>query len=158
MSTTAGDEVPTIIVATDGSEHAERAIRLAIGIVRDDAKVVVASAIGVPDLVDLQGTGFAGPVVTPEEVAEMREAATELADREIAQASGLFGDHPVEERIIDGDPGPALASLAEEIDAELIVVGSHGKGLVGRFLEGSTSRYLLDHAPCPVLVVPPEDR
>lgn len=156
MSTDAADQIPTIIVATDGSEHAVRAIRLAIDIVREDAKVIVASAIGVPDLVDLQGTGFAGPVVTVDEVAEMREAATEVADREIAEAAGLFGDHPVEQRIIDGDPGPALASLAEETGAELIVVGSHGKGIVGRFLEGSTSRYLLDHAPCPVLVVPPE--
>lgn len=150
--------VPTVLVATDGSDQAERAARIAAAVIHPDARIVVAVAMLGPDAVDLQGTGFAGPTVTPEEADQIRASATTEASAEAASAAHVFGAKPVVERVVEGEAGPAIAALAEEEGAGLIVVGSHGKGIVGRFLEGSVSRYLLDHAHCPVLVVPPPDR
>lgn len=53
----------------------------------------------------------------------------------------------------EGDPGEAIVSAAEAESVDLIVVGSHGRGPVGRFLVGSVSDFIVRHASCPVLVV-----
>lgn len=55
--------------------------------------------------------------------------------------------------IWQGDPGEAIVEAATAERADLIVVGSHGRSGVGRFLIGSVSDYVVRHAPCPVLVV-----
>jgi nucleotide-binding universal stress UspA family protein len=52
-----------------------------------------------------------------------------------------------------GDPGESIAAAAEAEAADLIIVGSHGRGRLGRLLLGSVSDYVARHAPCPVLVV-----
>ena len=53
-----------------------------------------------------------------------------------------------------GDAGATICAVAEREEAEVIVVGSHGRGLLGRIVHlGSVSEYVLRHAPCPVLVV-----
>jgi nucleotide-binding universal stress UspA family protein len=85
-----------------------------------------------------------------------RDAAATALDRALAEA---FGDAPpvgVEPRLVDGDAGDALVSEAK--DAELVVVGSRGRGNLKSALLGSVSSHVLHHAPCPVVVVkaPPE--
>lgn len=61
----------------------------------------------------------------------------------------------VSERVVPhGDPARRLASIAEEEDASMIVVGTHGCGPVADALVGSVSSRLAADAPCPVLVVP----
>jgi nucleotide-binding universal stress UspA family protein len=53
-------------------------------------------------------------------------------------------------------PAHEIADLAREADADLIVVGSRGHGLIAGLLLGSVTQRLLHVAPCPVLVVPAE--
>ena len=55
------------------------------------------------------------------------------------------------EKVVGGDPAAALVD--ESRGAELIVVGSHGRGGLGGILRGSVSHTLLHHAHCPVAVV-----
>jgi nucleotide-binding universal stress UspA family protein len=55
--------------------------------------------------------------------------------------------------IWEGDPGESIVEAARAEHADLIVVGSHGRGGVGRFLIGSVSDHVVRHAPCPVMVV-----
>jgi len=55
--------------------------------------------------------------------------------------------------IWEGEPGESIVAAAEAEHADLIVVGSHGRGAVGRFLIGSVSDHVVRNAPCPVLVV-----
>jgi nucleotide-binding universal stress UspA family protein len=55
--------------------------------------------------------------------------------------------------IWEGDPGEAIVDAATAEHADLIVVGSHGRSGVGRFLVGSVSDHVVRHAPCPVMVV-----
>ncbi len=57
----------------------------------------------------------------------------------------------------EGDPGDMIVEAAEAEHADLVVVGSHGRGAVGRFFLGSVSDHVVRHAPCPVLVVRPHE-
>jgi nucleotide-binding universal stress UspA family protein len=53
----------------------------------------------------------------------------------------------------EGDPGEAIIDAAQAEGADMIIVGSHGRGAVGRFLIGSVSDHVVRNASCPVLVV-----
>ncbi len=55
--------------------------------------------------------------------------------------------------IWEGSPGEAIVDVATSEEVDLVVVGSHGRGSVGRILIGSVSEHVVRHAPCPVLVV-----
>jgi nucleotide-binding universal stress UspA family protein len=55
--------------------------------------------------------------------------------------------------IWEGNPGEAIVDVATSEAVDLVVVGSHGRGSMGRILIGSVSDYVVRHAPCPVLVV-----
>jgi nucleotide-binding universal stress UspA family protein len=59
---------------------------------------------------------------------------------------------PVVRHLVDGPAGAALCLAAAE--AQLLVLGSHRRGLVGEALLGSVSHYCTRHAPCPVVIVP----
>jgi nucleotide-binding universal stress UspA family protein len=56
--------------------------------------------------------------------------------------------------VIKGDPGYSIINTAEEHHCDLIVMGSRGLGPVKRFLLGSVSHYVVNHAKCPVMIVP----
>jgi nucleotide-binding universal stress UspA family protein len=56
--------------------------------------------------------------------------------------------------LIEGEPAEKVAAEARRLGCGLIIVGAHNRGLLGKWLHGSTSRELLRDAPCPVLVVP----
>jgi nucleotide-binding universal stress UspA family protein len=66
---------------------------------------------------------------------------------------------PVDIGVVDflapGDPGDQIVKIAARWGAEVIVMGTHGAGRLGSFLVGSTVQSVLQHAPCPVLVVRP---
>ena len=53
----------------------------------------------------------------------------------------------------EGEPGEAIVAAAESENADMIVVGSHGRSGVSRFLIGSVSDYVVRHAHCPVMVI-----
>jgi nucleotide-binding universal stress UspA family protein len=78
------------------------------------------------------------------------ETATVVAE----QVTPITRRHPelaVEQRVIEGPPGPALASLAR--DAVLLVVGASGRAAFPGMLLGSVADYCVRHAECPVVVV-----
>jgi nucleotide-binding universal stress UspA family protein len=57
----------------------------------------------------------------------------------------------------EGDPAAALMQAAVDYDAELIIVGTHGRGALGRMALGSVATRLVTEARCPVLVARPKD-
>jgi nucleotide-binding universal stress UspA family protein len=60
---------------------------------------------------------------------------------------------PFEKRIEVGSPAHTICEVAREANADVIVLGSHGRTGLGRILIGSVSEHVVRHAPCPVLVV-----
>jgi len=55
----------------------------------------------------------------------------------------------------EGEPGPSIVEAAASEQVDLVIVGSHGRGAVKRFVLGSVSEYVVRRASCPVLVVRP---
>jgi nucleotide-binding universal stress UspA family protein len=142
-----------VLVATDGSEIAVHAARRGLDVLATARDVTLVCVLtSVPG--DEAG-GFEGPVETPEEME--REWEQERADAEAAldrTAAAVDPASTVERRVELGDPGAAVVAVAEEIGADVIVIGSHGRGLLGRIVHlGSVSDHVVHHAPCPVLVV-----
>jgi nucleotide-binding universal stress UspA family protein len=78
------------------------------------------------------------------------ETATVVAEQ-VTEVTRQQPDLAVEQRVVEGPPGPALASLAH--DATLLVVGARGRGVFPGMLLGSVADYCVRNAACPVVVV-----
>lgn len=144
-----------ILLATDGSPAAHGAAQMAMTLASDSGRTLV--AVTVFDVSSSTvGYGVLPAVPDWNDVLEEHEASVLDDVRDAASARGL----DVETEIRCGFPADEICRLAEEREAELIVIGSHGWGLTRRLLFGNVSYSVLHHAPCPVLVVrgPPERR
>jgi nucleotide-binding universal stress UspA family protein len=81
--------------------------------------------------------------------AAKRDAARLMADFR----ARLQADAHALAFISQGPPGPEIVKVAKEWQADLIVIGSHGRRGITRALVGSVAEVVMRHAPCPVLVV-----
>jgi len=103
--------------------------------------------------------GYGGRVsIFPDDQAlteQVREAAQAETDKVLA---ALDGPRPasVTVKAVHGFPVEELISAAR--DADLIVLGSRGVGGFTRLMMGSVAGQVVQHAPCPVTIIPPEDR
>jgi nucleotide-binding universal stress UspA family protein len=149
----------TIVVGTDGSPRAQRAVQRAAEMAqRFGARLHLVQAYkGVEQTVaDAMATGgMVTPTAEVEEAAE--EEAAELALGLEAQAA-LLRDRgvEVETHSVSGSPAPAILETAETVGADLIVVGNRGMTGAKRIL-GSVPNTLAHHADCAVLIVPTDD-
>ena len=138
-------QLETILLATDGSSASEGASDEAIDLaVQVEARLLVVSVLGASSRPSEAPADMAGQ-------ADSRDTLTTKAQGIVqrAKASGANATFLVWE----GEPGEAIVAAAESEKADLIVVGSHGRSGVSRFLIGSVSDYVVRHAPCPVMVV-----
>ncbi|MEV7808037.1 universal stress protein [Microbispora sp. NPDC088329] len=85
------------------------------------------------------------------DVEEMREAGQRVTREKPAELRRRYPEVPVREEIVYGHPVDALVRASR--GAGLLVVGSHGRGVLGSAMLGSVSRGVLHHAECPVAVV-----
>lgn len=151
------DSGVTVVVGTDGSSHSLHAAREGLALLAPPARVVVMTALPPSDEMLVTGTGFAGGVVTPQMYDEMTAARKAEGEEIVRRTAEVLPGLPVETLVAWGDPGEGLCTVAEELRAAAIVVGSRGLGGVKRFFLGSVSGYVVQHAPCPVVVVPTPD-
>jgi nucleotide-binding universal stress UspA family protein len=147
------EEVPhmkRIMVGCDGSDTARGALAWALDEARlHQAEVTVVHAWE-PTFVDSYPVTAAPSV--PAELEQAAEAV--LADAvDAADTSGLPG--PVERMLVKGSPAAAILRAADDLDADLIVMGTRGRGGFVGLLLGSVSRQVVSHADRPVVVVPP---
>lgn len=138
-------ELRRILLATDLSPTSTLATDWAFELARrNDAALLVVSVIDTRELL-IPGGGYVARV---DQVRDRREAvAQRLVTR--GQAVGV----PVTFLVWTGEPGESIveAAVAEAVD--VILVGAHNRGTLGRLLMGSVSDYVARHAPCPVLIV-----
>jgi len=138
-----------LLLATDLSEASSAATEEAFELAqRLGATLLVVSVID-PGSLLLPGGRFR---VRVDQVRENREVAAQaLVER------GREAGVTVSFLVWTGDPGDMIISAAEAEHADMIIVGSHGRGAVGRLFLGSVSEHVVRNAPCPVLVVRPKD-
>jgi nucleotide-binding universal stress UspA family protein len=84
---------------------------------------------------------------------EATEFLKEHVARRLAEPGMATTTLAVRMHVRVGTPADEIVALAKELDADLIVVGTHGRRGVRRLLLGSVARAILRHAGCPVLVV-----
>ena len=89
---------------------------------------------------------------------KLQEAAQEEGTHLLQELKAQGIAPAAEERVEPGSPVVKLIEIAESEQADLLVVGSRGHGALKSAVLGSVSRELAAHAPCPVVVVPPDAR
>ncbi len=132
-----------VVVGVDGSANGQRAMHVAARqAARTDRPLVVVHAVGLTELIH----GDHVPA---------NEHRPEIAREVIEWCSTLEGEcHEVESLVLDGSPVDVLLRAATDLDASLIVVGRRGTGGRPELRLGSTAHQVIEHAHCPVLVVP----
>ena len=138
-----------IVVGVDGSAHARQALRFALAeAALRGARVVVVGSWAIPPLA---ATGVGMIPAFDLLRAELGDSASEVLARELAEVPDAAAGVEVEQHVAQGDAAGVLVEAAA--GAELLVVGSRGRGGVTGTVLGSVSRACLHHAPCPVAVV-----
>ena len=141
--------IETILVATDGSPASSAASSEAIELaLRLGARLIVMNVVNVPELTSA-GAIFPGTLTGAREDAEA--IAREVVEG--ARRSGVSATYLTWE----GVPGEAIVAAADAEAADLVIVGTHGRSVIGRLLLGSVSEYVVRHARVPVMVVRPQE-
>jgi nucleotide-binding universal stress UspA family protein len=132
----------TVVVATDGSASAERAVTVALDLAaRFEATV---HALSVIDQGNIEGT--------PEDVREdLREALEATCTEAVAAVREEGGN--VETAVREGDPEDEIVAYARDIDADLVALGTRGRHGEHRFVLGSVAEAVVRTCPQPVLTV-----
>ena len=149
------ERVPTrIVVGVDGSAGSARALRWAL----DEAERWVSALVVVHSWYTPYPVAPWGVVVTPRDRDLFEKGGRELIGDmvDLAVADGASRPSSMTVMPIEDASGPALVHAST--DADLLVVGSRGRGGFAALLVGSTSLHCLHHANCPVVVVPPAAR
>jgi nucleotide-binding universal stress UspA family protein len=148
-----------ILVATDGSDASLAAAHEAARLLPDADEVQLMTVVTIVDEPWADAGGIEGPLGTPEEFDQVRDSANVQAMGRLAATARAFGPRPVVEQIVEReDAATAIVDHAAEIEADVLVIGSHGHGVLHRALLGSVTAQVVQHAPCPVLVVPTDEQ
>lgn len=134
-----------IVCGTDGSAAGQRALEWALEeAIRRSCKVRVVTAWAWDGGEDIAATS------SP---ADARSHAQQIQDVAVARALAATDNPPeVEKVLMRGAASEGLCTSA--LDAELMVLGSHGHSAVHDKLVGSTSQRVIHHASCPVVILP----
>jgi nucleotide-binding universal stress UspA family protein len=137
-----------IMLPVDFSEHCDRAAKHASWFARvSHGTIHLVHVIANP----------ADPLYEPQEVPNWvmvehsEKKARALLDKASQQC--LPADCPREYHILHGDPYEKLMEVANQIDPDLIVMSTHGRGGVAHLVIGSVTEKIVRHATCPVFII-----
>ena len=142
-----------ILVPIDFSEHSKRTVSYATRTaLRHNSTIFLLHVFQIPDY-----------VVTPyarrkQDCAEV-QSHVDAAEQEARESLEAFAEElskqgiKVQPYLRVGYPFDEIVLMAKHFNVDLIIIGSHGRGAITRLLLGSTAERVVEHAPCPVLVV-----
>jgi len=142
-------EYKTILTTTDFSDPALLGVRYAADLAAKlNCKLILAYVVEerLPALI---------LAASSEPIDAIIESHREHAEKSLSEyAEEHLSGTEVETVVLHGFPHAAIVELARARTVDLIVLGTHGHGFVGRMLMGSTTERVIHEAPCPVMVVP----
>ena len=140
-------DMNTILVAVDGSEQGLAALDTAVALAKDEGASLV--CVRVISVLDIAQHRNGHDPVPPDRVPRSEDDGILAGALAVASACGVEATA----ELLVGYPPRQITRLADDIGADLIVVGSRGLGRVKSVAVGSTSREVVAHAGRPVLVV-----
>lgn len=141
-----------VVVGVDGSEVSRRATEVAF----EEAQARGCELIAVHTWIDSQMQApVAGFSISDERWEAVEKEKSEFLENYLHEFAQAYPDVQVRKIITQDRPVRALTEAAE--GAQLLITGSHGRGGFKGMLLGSTSRALLQSAPCPMMVVRPSE-
>jgi nucleotide-binding universal stress UspA family protein len=149
-----------VLLATDGSANAQLAAATSVGLANFTGSELHVVYVGpeIGERFELSDTtSVLGPQIVigrpgPEERARIEQEVQDVLAEQVKEIEDLGGT-VTQSHLRMGRPDAEVVSLAEELGAGLIVVGSRGRAGVRRALMGSVSDSVVRHAHCPVMVV-----
>jgi nucleotide-binding universal stress UspA family protein len=145
-----------ILLATDGSKHSEKAIGILQNFaLTDSSEIQIVSVVetALPFALDIYGGSYTLPVAELRKVAE-QNALKVLENTKQRIFESLSPENVMlTTKVLFGSPESQIVESAEKMNADLIIVGSHGYNSWERLLLGSVSDSVAHHATCSVLIV-----
>ena len=135
-----------IVWASDGSEHADRALEYAKGLAEASSAKLIATHVR--EITVGRAAGYPVQLDEGEVEGKIHGQTAALKD------AGIDAEYD-QPGAVAGGAAHAIADLAAARSADLIVVGTRGQGPVAGLLLGSVTQRLLHVAGCPVLAIPP---
>ncbi|XP_021645838.2 uncharacterized protein LOC110639273 isoform X2 [Hevea brasiliensis] len=149
-----------ILVAVDESEESMHALSWCLkNVISHNSKDTIILLYAKPPrpvYTALDGTGY---LFSSDIIATMEKYSSDVADCIIEKAKRMCRDqqahHDVklETRVECGDPRDVICEMVEKLSADMLVMGSHGYGLIKRAFLGSVSNHCAQNVNCPVLIV-----
>ncbi len=143
-------DLSNVVVGIDGSEQSCHAAAVSADLARrNNATIHFVTIVRPPE----GWWGIVGSPPTPSALSKsLTDAQREILDSVVADVD-LTGLEVIQVEDV-GDPARMLLDYAERVDADLVVVGRRGAGLIERIMLGSVANRVVHDAECPVLLVP----
>ena len=134
-----------ILIAYDGSEHSQRAARIA----GDLARMQSHAELWLVCVMDMVPTELGEPYIH-----ELIVDRTHAGDELLRQARELIGEKiPIHDELLFGSPAESIMNVATSRDCDLIIMGTRGLSGLRGLLLGSQIHKVISHASCPVRAV-----
>ena len=145
-----GWDPKVVVVGVDGSDASIEAARVAGALARaQSAKLFVVTVVRPPE----GWWGIVGAPPTAEALGDsLSDAQRDVLDRTLRSVDFADVEYETQEEI--GEPSSQLIDVCKRVDADVLVVGRRGAGLLRRMVVGSVANHVVQEAPCPVMVVP----
>jgi nucleotide-binding universal stress UspA family protein len=150
-------EPRNIVVATDFGTAANRAVQYGV----EFAKAFGAKLHVVHVVDDLGGRAIPAIGMPPIDLTQAQESIDQEARRTLGALATTDVMRTIDVRCVvlrDLEPGRAILGYTREVEADLLVIGTHGRGGLAEFFLGSAAQRVVRSAPCPVLTVRADER
>lgn len=147
-------QITKILIPVDFSENSQKAVNYGLFLAKTcGAKVYMMHVISqriVDAIHELSIKGYKGDFVEiMKEVRQDREK-----EMRALVASSAADNVSIEFILKEGRPGNEIVDTSKELNVDLIVIGHQGRSALGNLLLGSVAQHVVNHTPCPILVIP----